>query len=62
VFANIKTIVEVLTLVLTSIKYIKGEISEAKYNSSIKERRENYKKFMEGSRADRLEVLRDENT
>lgn len=60
-FANLKVIFEVLSLLLEGLRFIKGEISEQKYTSAIKKRKENYNKFIAGSRSDRLDVLREEN-
>lgn len=60
-FANIKIIFEVLSLLLEGFRFLQGEISEHKYTSAIKKRKENYDKFITGSRSDRLDVLRDEN-
>ncbi len=59
--ANIKIIFEILSLLLEGLKFIKGEISEHKYTSAIKKRKESYDKFITGSRTDRLDELRDEN-
>jgi|TARA_R110000851_G_scaffold98750_2_gene213488 hypothetical protein len=61
VIANIKLIFEVISLILDGLKFIQGEISEHKYTSAVKKRKENYDKFIAGSRSDRLDVLRDEN-
>lgn len=59
--ANLKLLFEVISLVLDGLKFIQGQISEHKYTSAIKKRKENYGKFIKGSRADRLNVLREEN-
>lgn len=54
-------ILELLRVILAAYRYISEEIDERQFESSVRKRKENYKKFMSSDRNGRLNVLRDEN-
>jgi uncharacterized protein YqeY len=60
-FGNIKAIIQFLKIVIDVYQFVDDKIDEDRFNSAVKKRKENYKKFIAGSRDDMLDVLRDEN-
>lgn len=58
--SNIKTIIQLISLVLEALKFIRGEINEAKFNHAVKSRKKAYDTYMdkEKSERERLEALR----
>ena len=59
-FSNIKVIIEFISLLLSTYRFLAGEISEAKYFRAIKKRKEARDKYLEANNiSDRLDALRD---
>ena len=59
--ANLKAILEAIKMIIAAYKYIRDEISEAAFEKEIRYRKHDYKKFVEGDRRKRLEILRKQN-
>lgn len=59
--STIATIIELIKILLSAYKFITNEISEAQFNSAVKERKEFRDKFSKATRAEKLRMLRDKN-
>jgi len=60
-WTTIKSVIEIIKMVLDGLKFVTGEITEQIYLGKLRKRKNSYTKFVEGERADRLRVLQKEN-
>ena len=58
--ANIKVIIEFISLLLSTYRFLAGQISEAKYFKAVKHRKEARDKYLAAdNQNDRLDALKD---
>ncbi len=58
-FANIRALLEFIKLLLSTYRYIAGEIDQAAFNSVVENRKKIHDKFIEADRLERMRLLRD---